>query len=391
MTHSCPLPVDWLDYLEGDGEPQLTAHLADCPSCRALVASLIEGSGLASPQEGSETASDNTDWFTAFFGAMDAVWQEDRPERPAPAQFWFSASDFELDDVVFGAPGSGKSGSLTYHGVDRMLLLVVSHPDDDHAHGWLDVVPVLSDVEQASETDLLFSAEENSLGAPWRALFAYQCKVARQQLDTRVGVLSTVGAQTLRAALAGEADDSRWGVPLQHPDDPRGRFDDEFEEALRRLRSPWLELRGAGVVEGQDDDSNPGIHLVAGDESSLSEVQDEPVSQHVFWLTPVAEPVHEFALAAASSAATHKKDFWVLDDNDIKLAGKLDVDWQKGLLMFLISATSLAQAARVRLHVLAAGKRYASEPFAAVKDAKIPLTEGLTKEAVERLGAEVLS
>src|SRR5215813_6357222 len=41
----CPLPIDWLDYLEGrESESDLGAHLADCGRCQALVAQLREQS-----------------------------------------------------------------------------------------------------------------------------------------------------------------------------------------------------------------------------------------------------------------------------------------------------------------------------------------------------------
>jgi hypothetical protein len=379
MTRSCPLPVDWLDYLDGEREPELAEHLAGCRSCQVLVASLQAEIPTTVP----------ADWSEAFTGRTDAVWHEDRPANPAPAEFWFSAADFDLDQVVVGAVGSGKTSSFAYHALDRVLVLVLSHPDEDHV-GWLDVVPVLSDVEGATDTDFLFSSEENTLGAPWRALFAHQLKVARRQLDTRVGSLSELGASTLFAALAGDADEARWGVPLQHFDDPRARLDDQLEEALKRLRTPWLVLHDADDRDEQGGADNPGLHLVAPPSAPAPELSDESEPAGVFWLAPVSEPLHEFALAAAS-APTAKKDFWAVEQEALKLVGKLDVDWQRGLLIFVISAASLhEQARRVRLHVRAAGKEYASEPFVPTEDTTVPLAEGLTKDAVDKLGAEVV-
>jgi hypothetical protein len=379
MTRSCPLPVDWLDYLDGEGEPELAEHLAGCRSCQALVASLRTETPTTVP----------TDWSEAFTGRTDAVWNEDRPTNPAPAEFWFSAADFELDELIVGEAKHGKTSSFAYHDVDRVLVLVLSHPDRDHL-GWLDVVPVLSDVESASETDFVFSSEENTLGAPWRALFAHQLKVARRQLDARVGSLSELGASTLSAALADEADDARWGVPLQHPDDPRARLDDQLDEALRRLRTPWLLLHDADDYDEQPGDENSGLRLVAPETAPEPQLGDESGQAGVFWLAPVSEPLHEFALAAASSP-TAKKDFWAVEREALKLAGKLDVDWQKGLLIFVISRASLHHASRVRLRVVAAGKEYTSEPFVPAEDTTVPLAEGIMTAEVDKLGAEVVS
>ncbi|MGO8967756.1 MAG: hypothetical protein ACLQGN_30240, partial [Mycobacterium sp.] len=115
--------------------------------------------------------------------------------------------------------------SFSYEEVDRVLMLVLTDQTEENNFRWHDVVPVLSDVEQATETDLLIAEQESTLGGPWRALFAHQMKVAQQQLDTYVGSLSTAGMTTLLAALEGSADDSRWGIPLQGPADPRAWLD----------------------------------------------------------------------------------------------------------------------------------------------------------------------
>ena len=377
MTRTCPLPVDWLDYLDGEGKPDLTAHLASCRSCQVLVASLRAEPPTTVP----------TDWADAFTGRTDAVWNEDRPTNPAPAEFWFSASDFELDEVVVGETKHGKTSSFAYHGVDRVLVLVLTHPDQDHL-GWLDVVPVLSDVESATDTDLVLSSDENTLGAPWRALFAHQVKVSRGQLDTRVGSLSGVGVSTFFAALSGEVDEARWGVPLQHADDPRGRLEDELDDALKRLRTPWLLLHYADDYDEESGLDNPGLRLVASATEADLSADTEPAG--IFWLAPVRERPHDFALAAASSP-TPKRDCWAVELEPLKLVGKLDVDWQRGLLIFVIARARMHHAGRLRLHVIAAGKKYASEPFVPTQDTTVPLAEGVMAAEVDKLGAEVMS
>jgi hypothetical protein len=368
--------VDWLDYLEGLGEPELAEHLAGCQSCQTLVASLrAEGPAQVS-----------TDWSKDFKGRVDAVWSEDRPTKPTPAEFWFSASDFDLTQVAVETKACSHAPSFAYDGLDRVLVLVLSHSDNEPAE-WLDVVPVLSDIEAATETDLLFSEQENSLGTPWRAMFAHQFKMARRQLDARVGELSDVGTRVLLAALAGDVDDARWGVPIQHPDDPRSRLEHRFEETLRRLRTPWLLVHAADV----DDD-----HQVTHD-AQLHDVVPRPTppgdrskSCNVYWLAPVREQQHEFALAAAS-APSAKRNLWVLDRDAMRLVGKLAVDWDKGILVFVVRNVHILRDTRLRLHVVAAGREYSSEPFAPKQNARVPLARNITTAQVEKLGAEVVT
>jgi len=382
MTRSCPLPVDWLDYLDGEGEPELAEHLAGCRSCQALVASLQAHAPATVP----------SDWTDEFVGRTDAVWHEDRPAKPAPAEFWFSAADFELDEL-FVAPAK-HSKRFSYRDVDRVLVLVLSHPDEDHI-GWVDIVPVLSDVESATETDLLFSADENTLGAPWRALFAHQLKVARRQLDTRVGSLSELATRVLTAALAGDFDDRRWGVALEHPDDPRARLDEHLDEALRRLRTPWLLLHDADELDERRGEDNPGLEFPANEPDRWGRPRDEIAHRdlahrNLYWLAPVSEAVHEYALAAASSPRT-SGSLWAVDREGVTLVGTLAVDFPRGLLTFVITAATLQHARRVRMHVVAAGTQYTSEPFVPAEHTTVPLAKDVTAAEVERLGAEVVA
>ena len=375
MTHSCPLPVDWFDYLDGNGDPSLAEHVTTCRSCQALVASL-----KAAHTEAPLSQS----WTADIIGRTDAVWRDAHqptPEPPSPAEFWFSASDYDFGGRYI-AEAKTTLPRFGYTNVDRVLVLVVSHPETDH-FGWTDVVPVLSDVESAAETDLLFSAEENSLGSPWRALFAHQSKVARDQLATRVGTLTDVGFSVLTAALAGDFDDARWGIPLQGPFDPRARLDEGFTEGLKRLRTPWLLLQDAEP----DSDADSAKMRVFVSHAAQPEQPDERPG--LFWLTPRFDAQHEHALAAASSAA--KAKWWVVDQHQFKLQGRLDVEWGKGLLVFVITTAELHSATRLRLWLVATnGDKFASDPFAPVEGDKVALGRELTDADVDQLGAEMV-
>jgi hypothetical protein len=373
MSPICPLPVDWLDYLSGDGERSLAEHLNECVSCQTLLASLADTQG----------SSFNSDWANAFVGRTDAVWHEQSGKQPTRGEFWFSAPRFELN----GAGVNGINGaSFSYKDVDRVLLLVIDEQIQENDLSWVDVVPVLNDVERASETDLLFTENDSSLGGAWRALFAHQMKVATPQLDTCVGSLATVGAATLLAALEGLADESRWGAPLQGPFDPRAWLDRNFECVLVRLRTPWLLIKEAGLVDGNES-FRANLRLLTTKPDELHYAHE---AGEIYWLVPVKDPPHELALAAAS-AATRKPEVWKLDSPLVQLVGKLEVDWGKGVLVFLISAATLRAAVRVRLRLFAHGEDHMSEPFVPAKDVKVTLAPEVSSEAVEKLGAEVIT
>ena len=370
MMRGCPLPVDWLDYLDEE-RPDLKDHLDECLTCQALVASL----------RSQPVASIDHGWAKQFVGKLDAVWHEDRPATPAIAEFWFSAADFALASAV--TPFSSQPGSaFTYEGVDRLLVLVVSHPTESDNLLWLDVVPVLSDVERATETDVLFTADENSLGAPWRALFANQCKVAREQLDTRVGSLWEAGRMVLTAAFDGELDERRWGAPLQHPYDPRAFLGEELDEAFLRLRTPWL-LVCDSVDEGEQ---SLGPYLVR---DAPSESEHGKLPANVFSLQPMRDPPKELALAASSSP-TPSREIWALDSDDVKLVGKLYLDYAEGVLFFVVQHVQLKAARRLRLHLIAFGQSHESAVFAAVPDIKVSVAKQVPIDAVEDIRVEVV-
>ncbi len=376
MTHTCPLPVDWLDYVQGAGDTTMARHLEGCGSCRTLL------THLQSEQPTS------TGWAAPFLGATDAVWQEDRPAKPATAEFWFSAPGYEQPHPILGGGIPPEDTIICRRNVDRTLVLIIAAPAHDSSD-WLDVVPVLSDIEAATDTDLLLTAEESTLGSPWRALFAHQCKLTPAQLDTRVGALTHIGAATLTAALEGTVGEGRWGVALQGPDDPRARLDERLEQAFLRLRTPWLL-----ATETAEQQSKPKRKLIVVPDRPGTEHSHhaEDVSARVLWLKPVTatDQAHEFALAAASTATAAART-WVLDHELLVLHGTLDMDYQHGLLVFLITAATVKRVMQVRMAVLAHGNEYHSDPFTPHLNLKVCFASGVTRQAVERLGAEILS
>src|SRR3954454_1600063 len=117
MSSTCPLPVDWLDYLEGDKTDDMTAHLRVCPSCRQVLASLSEQPGRI-PEP---------DWAERFAHAPSGLLVEEEVSEPSVAELWLSASHWSFADVDYDAP-------------ERALVLVVAHHgahDNEQLH-WYD-------------------------------------------------------------------------------------------------------------------------------------------------------------------------------------------------------------------------------------------------------------
>lgn len=363
MIHPCPLPVDWLDYLSGTGDAHLDAHLAGCESCRELVASLRED--LVIPN----------DWSSAFADRTDATWHEERAATPSPTEFWLSSASYPHDADV---AGPDTHHSFSHEDVDRVLLLVIGSTVSDHVGDvWHDVVPVLSDVERATDTDLMFTHDHNTLGTPWRAMFKYQCKVSRAQLDTRVGTLTYIGADLLEAALAGTAAEECWGTPLAGLEDPRAEVDEHLDDAMRRLRTPWLL-----AIDALEDhtDTEPSAHARAFDEL-LEFVASEVRSE-------------DRALAAADTSTAGER-VWELTTSGLHVIGSLRNDYDgNGDLLFDVRQLNATRTWRVRLVVYIRGDDVplASEPFDLATGEHVRIgSPGPPRFAdeVERLAAEV--
>src|SRR4051794_17328487 len=111
----CPLPIDWLDYLEGgESEVDLDAHLADCARCRALVAQLREqsvGVELA-PYSGS--------------ALEDAPrWQEQERPQVAVGEVWLTRAEL----------------ANHYANLWRQIVVVVAKRDE-FDQTWFSVAPL---------------------------------------------------------------------------------------------------------------------------------------------------------------------------------------------------------------------------------------------------------
>lgn len=219
MKTRCPLPIDWLDFVETGQPDSLAAHLDECASCRAYVESLREQSA----------ADDLGDWLGSVDLTNAVRWQ------PRPA----TSIAFGLL-VMNAADYAGADAS--YHDLWRLAFVVLDDGREIGGRRWLKVAPVDTNIENASSTDLLLRADESELGVPLRVVFSLETSLAEDQISDEVARLTTAGRETLRQAIAGDVDELRYGLPLTGPEDERLIADRELDEVVRVLRSPFFAL-----------------------------------------------------------------------------------------------------------------------------------------------------
>ncbi len=349
MSDSCPLPIDWLDYLEGEESAEMTEHLRDCPSCGEVLSALRR-----QPGEAPSAA-----WVERLTGLEDARLVEHRGLDPAPAEIWFSAGRWTFHDTEYLPP-------------KRSLVLVLSGaPQEAEDLSWYDVAPLRTDVEDALPTDFLLTPGESTLECPLRVVLSFECKVERRQLESRVGSLAD--PDVVIAALSDQEGTWRWGNPLESPEDPRLWWEPSFSATIEALRGPWLQYLDS--EKRADDDSLPSV-----EGEILSFVPRE-------W----AGEADERELVAASSGE-QKGTLWELGGPGLQMAGSFDVDWEREALFFSIHRCLAERPLRLRLVLYLKGgeEPQESEEFEPVQDGCVFWELAKGPEEVDRLGARVV-
>ena len=155
----CPLPIDWIEYVEGAASDVLTHHLKECGVCRLLVDELRQHrrEQLIKPR--------------IPIGQKWPAWPESRPAQPSFGELWWISSS-----LISGGVAN-----------TRLLLVVLSEAWEECGDRWCDVAPVTSDIENATALDLVLRRQENSLSVPLRVLFRYQTVANINDLQSRVG------------------------------------------------------------------------------------------------------------------------------------------------------------------------------------------------------------
>ena len=173
----CPLPIDWLDLLEGRPSEARLDHIDTCPSCAALL------ERLQLPAEWTPTKA-----FPWPRGPASPSWMEGSQPDLAFGQIWLSAPSYAERD-------------FSYEINLRVPLLILGFDERQDGH-WVDAVPLWTEPELATPSDLLLVADATTLESPFRALFDLQCRLAVRQLEWCIGTLTLAGSELIQRALA---------------------------------------------------------------------------------------------------------------------------------------------------------------------------------------------
>lgn len=363
MNSYCPLPVDWLDYLEGEANGAMGEHLSGCASCETLVRTM----------ESHPPAVPAPQWIEGV----------DRPSAPA----WKAQP---AEGATFGqvclATGAGKSAWMTERLnaplTDALLVLITGDAFEEAGQSWVPAVPLRSDVEDATLTDYLMTADETSLGFPLRLVFSHQDPIQTESLVARVGSLVASAEARLHEALEGNGGPDRWGTAVGTAAGS-SRYDHHWSAAVSALRSPWLShLADSSSEVVADSPHNVWLLRQPAEGSGES-------TGVVHWLRP--RPAQEVLAFAAKASEPTAADVWAMQE-PFELEGRLRTEWSTARLLFRVLKSHCEPSpCRVRLvaHVKDDAQPWRSEPFLAEVGTEVPLGEGRFPHDVVQLGAEV--
>lgn len=208
MKQECPLPIDWLDFLETGGTGPLEEHLHSCTSCQRVV-ELLQGQPALSA---SETAVDG----------VTALKANGVPGSPRQGQIWIARSPFD-------AHGYAYSLEL------KPLLLITSEPTSAAGDMWFRAAPLSTDLENATDSDLVLGRDGSGIGVDTRVILQMARRLAASQLEACFGQLNRDALQRIRDARQNVLAAEYAGAPLEGGDDPRLWANEQLAETMAVL------------------------------------------------------------------------------------------------------------------------------------------------------------
>jgi hypothetical protein len=112
---------------------------------------------------------------------------------------------------------------------------VLSEVSEEKNQSWCEVVPLLTDIENATSLDLVLVRSETSMDVPWRVALRHQTVANIRDLGARIGCLTEPGRAIVQKVLQGNAPEERFGPRIEGPDDPRVRLPEEVDNVIRHL------------------------------------------------------------------------------------------------------------------------------------------------------------
>jgi hypothetical protein len=157
---------------------------------------------------------------------------------------WPRWEEAESDNVNFGEIWwSRHTLGNTLEPAVRVPLLAVSDAWEESGRQWLDVVPLSTDIENATSVDFVLLRGDTDLKVPLRVCLRLQTVASRSALDTRIGRLTASGRTAIQLVMAGDAAVERFGSGIEGADDPRVRLPKEIERSIHLVGESYAALQ----------------------------------------------------------------------------------------------------------------------------------------------------
>jgi len=371
----CPLPIDWLDYLEErevDVGFDLRAHLDECRRCQLLVEDLRHQS------VGVE--------LDAYQGAALESFRQCREEERAEiavGDIWLTSGEF----------------ANAYTGLRRQLVLIVAEREEFNKR-WLSVAPLTTETETATNTDLLLNGDDTSLGVPLAVEFRAQTPLLKEQLTSYLGAATESGRELLGSAVAGTVERGRFGAAIANPLDRRLRRVEETRRLMATLASVYSETLSQEEEAAQAAEANAanessaslseswaGLKLVSAEGEWHAEPKGADAGaaieagQVLVFLSRVKPPTKPGVLAWAASTVHRSNpliDHFAFASGGRELRARLElrVRGEEMLLLFIEAASGFPSSPVSISFAKPNGERVDSPPFQPAEGAEVVVARG---------------
>lgn len=369
----CPLPIDWLDYLEErevDVSVDLRAHLDECRRCQLLVEDLRQQS------VGVE--------LDAYQGvALESLprWRDEERAEIAVGDIWLTGDAF----------------ANAYAGLRRQLVLVVAEREEFNKR-WLSVAPLTTETETATNTDLLLNGDDTSLAVPLAVEFRAQTPLLKEQLTSYLGAATESGRELLAGAVAGTVERGRFGAAVANPLDRRLRRIEETRRLMATLASVYSETlsqaeEAAETTEGNAanessaglSESWAGLRLVSAEGEWLGEPKEADVGaaietgQLLVFLSRVKPPTEQGVMAWAASTVRRSNPliaYFAGESGGRELRARLELKVREDMLLLFIEAASGFSSPVSISFAKPNGERVDSPPFEPAEGAEVVVARG---------------
>lgn len=365
----CPLPIDWLDYLEElevDVSVDLAVHLNECRRCQLLVEDLRQQS------VGVELG--------AYQGAaLESLsqWHEDEERTEiAVGDIWLTSAEF----------------ANAYAGLRRQLVLVVAEREEFNKR-WLSVAPLSTETETATNTDLLLNSGDTSLGVRLAVQFRAQTPLLKEQLTSCLGAATDSGLELLAGAVAGTVQRGRFGAAIANPLDRRLWRIEETRRLMATLASVYSETLSQAEEAAENESSAGlseswgGLRLVSAEGEWLGEPKEADVGaaieagQVLVFLSRVKPPTEPGVLALAASTVRRSNPLidhfaFVSGGRELRARLELKVRGEEMLLLFIEAASGFSSSPVSISFAKPNGERVDSPPFQPAEGAEVVVARG---------------